>query len=77
MQKKKRPGTRRRKSLRLTFGPLPINLRAASRAFCLRFITEALRVHKGNISQTAIALGISRRSLQLKMKQYGLKADDF
>jgi DNA-binding NtrC family response regulator len=38
-----------------------------------RAITEALKKTGGNVTHTAKALGISRATLQNKMKQYGLR----
>jgi transcriptional regulator with PAS, ATPase and Fis domain len=39
-----------------------------------RAITECLKKYEGNISQTANILQISRNTLYLKMKKYGIKA---
>lgn len=38
-----------------------------------RHIIECLKMHKWNISRTAKSLGIHRRTLQRKMKRYGIK----
>jgi Nif-specific regulatory protein len=51
----------------------PGALRRARAEFEARFIAEALRQHAGNVSRTARALGLSRVSLQKKMKGYGLR----
>ena len=40
------------------------------------FIADALQRHGGNISQTAEAIGIARQSLQQKMRDLGMRADD-
>ncbi len=40
------------------------------------YIAEALRRHGGNISQAAEAIGIARQSLQQKMRELGMRADD-
>ncbi len=40
-----------------------------------RHILTMLKLHRWNITQTARALGIDRRTLQRKMKQYGLRRD--
>jgi Nif-specific regulatory protein len=48
-------------------------IRQARAAFETRYISEALRRHGGNVSQTARALGISRVMLQKKMKAFGLR----
>jgi len=48
-------------------------LREAREAFEVRYVAGVLRVHDGNVSHTAKALGISRVMLQKKMKQFGLR----
>ena len=48
-------------------------LRDARVGFEARYIAEALEHNAGNVSRTATALGISRMSLQRKMKEYGLR----
>jgi transcriptional regulator with PAS, ATPase and Fis domain len=48
-------------------------IRQARAAFETRYISEALRRHGNNVSQTARALGISRVMLQKKMKAFGLR----
>jgi two-component system NtrC family response regulator len=35
-------------------------------------LVQALRMHKGHREKTAEALGISRRTLQYKIKKFGL-----
>jgi arginine utilization regulatory protein len=45
-------------------------------AFERRFLAESLRQHAGNISRTAAAIGMVRQSLQQKLKELGIKADD-
>ena len=40
-------------------------------------ISDALSRHRGNVTRTAKALGISRATLQKKMKLYGLYRSDF
>ena len=40
------------------------------------FLTDALALHHGNVSQTAAAIGMVRQSLQQKLKELGLRADD-
>lgn len=39
------------------------------------FILKALRLHHGHNSKTAMWLGISRRALYGKMRDYGLEKD--
>jgi DNA-binding NtrC family response regulator len=48
-------------------------LRRARAAFEADFIAKALDRHQGNVSRAAIAMGLSRASLQKKMKEYGLR----
>ena len=51
-------------------------LREARAAFEARYIAEVLRHHKGNVSRASTALGLSRVSLQKKVKEYGLRRSD-
>ena len=39
------------------------------------FILKALKMHRGHNSQTAIYLGVSRRALYDKMRDYGLDGE--
>ena len=48
-------------------------LRQARAAFEASYIAAVLRRHGGNVSRSAVALGISRVMLQRKMKDYGLR----
>jgi Nif-specific regulatory protein len=48
-------------------------LRQVRAAFEARYVSEALKRHGGNVSQTARTLGISRVMLQKKMKAFGLR----
>jgi Nif-specific regulatory protein len=48
-------------------------LREARAAFEVRYVAAMLRRHRGNVSRTAQALGISRVALQKKMKLLGLR----
>jgi Nif-specific regulatory protein len=48
-------------------------LRRARAAFEADYINKALDEHQRNVSRAAIALGLSRASLQKKMKEYGLR----
>ncbi len=41
------------------------------------YLREALREHEGNVSRTASAIGMVRQSLQQKIRELGLKADEF
>ena len=41
------------------------------------YLSEALREHEGNVSRTANAIGMVRQSLQQKIRDLGLKADEF
>lgn len=49
------------------------SLRQARAQFEKEYLVNALRVHNGNVSQAAKALGISRVMLQKKMKELGLR----
>lgn len=42
-----------------------------------RFLSEALKEHEGNVSRTASAIGMVRQSLQQKIRELGLKAEEF
>jgi ActR/RegA family two-component response regulator len=46
----------------------PMDLRIAVRRFTQAHIQRALELHEGNITKTAKALGMSRRSIQLKLR---------
>jgi transcriptional regulator with PAS, ATPase and Fis domain len=48
-------------------------LREARAEFEAKYIADALRLNRLNVSQTALALGISRPALQEKMKTYRLR----
>jgi Nif-specific regulatory protein len=53
------------------YGRIP--LRQARAAFEADYIIKELKQHQGNVSRVARALGLSRPSLQKKMKDYGLR----
>jgi DNA-binding NtrC family response regulator len=40
-------------------------------------IADALREHKGTVTKSCLALGISRRALYERMKKYGFEKQDF
>jgi Nif-specific regulatory protein len=63
------------KPAEITATPAPNGalLRDARSGFEAGYIAEALEHNAGNVSRTANALGISRISLQRKMKEYGLR----
>lgn len=42
-----------------------------------QYLSEALREHEGNVSRTASSIGMVRQSLQQKIRELGLKADEF
>jgi DNA-binding NtrC family response regulator len=44
----------------------------AHKDFEYRFITQALREHRGNITRTAEAIGMTRRNLQVKIQKLGI-----
>ena len=48
-------------------------LRQARAAFEADYIVKEVERHQGNVSRAARALGLSRSSLQKKMKEYGLR----
>jgi len=49
----------------------------AVEAFERRFLLRALRTHQGNISRTAEAIGMVRQSLQQKIRELGLRDEDW
>ena len=51
---------------------VPVNYKAATRLFCQRYLTAALRMYSWNVTKCAKALGISRRTLQLRMRQFDI-----
>jgi two-component system nitrogen regulation response regulator NtrX len=59
---------------------LPTSFAEAKRQAVERFertyLTGMLDRHGGNISQTAEAIGMARQSLQQKLKELGIRADD-
>jgi DNA-binding NtrC family response regulator len=54
-------------------GPLRERIRRATRQIEREAILEALRLTDGNVTQAAQRLGLSRRGLQLKMKELEIK----
>ncbi len=50
---------------------------AAAFRFERKFLLEALRRHGGNISRTAEAVGMVRQSLQQKIRELGLRSEDW
>jgi ActR/RegA family two-component response regulator len=46
-----------------------MNFQLAKSAFEKEFFTYVLRMFNGNVSQTARAVGMARRNLQLKIQQ--------
>lgn len=51
----------------------PIILQQARIAFEKEFISNALERNNGNVTLTAKEIGIARKNLQIKMKEYGLR----
>ena len=41
------------------------------------YLSEALREHEGNVSRTANSIGMVRQSLQQKIRELGLKVEEF
>lgn len=58
--------------VRIRTGEYPLQLREAVVQFELAFLAKALDLHNGNVSRTAASLGVTRRTLQLKIKRCGL-----
>jgi DNA-binding NtrC family response regulator len=58
---------------------LPFNeaKRAAVESFERRYLLRALRAHDGNISRTAESIGMVRQSLQQKIRELGLRDEDW
>jgi DNA-binding NtrC family response regulator len=46
-------------------------------SFERQFLSQALREHEGNVSRTASAIGMVRQSLQQKIRELGLKVEEF
>ncbi len=42
-----------------------------------QYIREALRINKGNVTQTAQEIGLHRQQLQVLMRKHDLKSKDF
>ena len=42
-----------------------------------RFLLDALRAHDGNISRAAESIGMVRQSLQQKIRELGLRSEDW
>lgn len=51
--------------------------RSATETFERRFLLRALRAHGGNVSRTAEAIGMVRQSLQQKIRELGLRTEDW
>jgi DNA-binding NtrC family response regulator len=49
--------------------------REAKRQFEIAYIKTKLREHRGNITQTAAAIGLHRQSLQEKLRELGIQAE--
>jgi DNA-binding NtrC family response regulator len=50
--------------------------REARKQFEVAFIKRKLREHEGNITRTAAAIGLHRQSLQEKLRELGIRADE-
>lgn len=55
----------------------PLSLKEAKEQTELKMITEALERNRGNVSKSAIELGITRPTLHDLMKKYNLSKQDF
>jgi two-component system response regulator AtoC/two-component system nitrogen regulation response regulator NtrX len=51
--------------------------RVAVEGFERDFLLRALRANGGNVSRTAEAIGMVRQSLQLKIRELGLRDEDW
>jgi DNA-binding NtrC family response regulator len=51
--------------------------RHAIEHFERNYLVQVLRRHAGNVSQTAEAIGMVRQSLQQKLKELGIRAEDY
>jgi DNA-binding NtrC family response regulator len=49
--------------------------REARRQFEISFIRGKLREHSGNVTRTAAAIGLHRQSLQEKLRELGIRAE--
>ena len=60
-------------------GELPFSeaKRAAVEGFEREFLLRALRANGGNVSRTAEAIGMVRQSLQQKIRELGLRDEDW
>ena len=62
---------------------MPTNLpfrdakRSVVESFERSYLVQALRAHGGNISRTAESIGMVRQSLQQKIRELGLRSDDW
>src|SRR6266850_399977 len=59
-----------------TPGPLKENVKEQVKAIESELIVRGLEVTNGNVTRTAKLLKISRKSLQMKMKEFGLRGED-
>ena len=60
----------------MTPGPLKEIVREQVQAIERDLIIRGLEVTKGNVTRTAKLLKISRKSLQMKMKEFGLREEE-
>jgi DNA-binding NtrC family response regulator len=54
----------------------PATFADAHRSFEFQYLTQALREHRGNISRTARAIGMTRRNLQNKIQKLGIDVEE-
>jgi len=50
-----------------------LRIQEAVRQFKSVYLRKVLKLHGGNISQTAKTIGVSRRTLQLQLKEVGIQ----
>lgn len=63
-----------KKEIKIERAHYPLNYREAINVFQKAYVERALAAHKGNITCTARALGISRRTLQLRLHQKSVQS---
>lgn len=52
-----------------------LNYQRAKDAFEKNFFTIVLRMHNGNVSHAAEAIGMARRNLQIKIQQHRISVE--
>ena len=52
-----------------------LNFHRAKTAFEKEYFTMVLKLHDGNVSHAADAIGMARRNLQIKIQQYRINVE--